>query len=76
MPFLLPLLMVIYSIYHNAPHLVHLVRRSRAMWARASTRKRLVMSCSCAMATAMMISPMAYYGCDIPGLGVLSYHTA
>lgn len=76
MPFLLPLLMVIYSFYHNAPHAVHLVRRTRATWARASTRKRAVMCCSCALAAMMTISPMAYYGCDLPGVGSLSYHTA
>jgi hypothetical protein len=76
MPFLLPLLMVIYSVYHNAPHLIHLVKRSHTKWARASARKRFVMCGSCTLAAVMMISPVAYYGCDIPGLGSLYYHTA
>jgi hypothetical protein len=53
-----------------------LVRRARAMWARASARKRAVMCGSCALAAVMMISSMAYYGYDIPGLGLSYSHVA
>jgi hypothetical protein len=74
MPFLLPLLMVIYSVYHNAPHLIHLVRRSHAMWKNALWTKRLIMCCSCSLAAVMMISPVAYYGYDIPAVDIFSSH--
>jgi hypothetical protein len=67
-PFLLPILMIVYSVYHNGPHVLHGFKMIFRLWKKVPTSKKLILCASTAVAVLMLISPVAYYGEHIPAL--------
>jgi hypothetical protein len=61
-PFLLPVLMVIYSIYHNLPHFLKICTKTQEEWPKAKINKRMKLATWVAFAALMIISPVAFYG--------------
>jgi hypothetical protein len=61
-PALLPIMMVLYSIYHNGPDFIRHIHALRRLWKKAPPRRKFLLVSSTIVAAVMVISPIAFYG--------------